>query len=175
MESRTPIHGMESAAKLAGHAIHPILIVFPLGLLAMAVVFDVLYFWRGNAALATGAFLNISAGILTGLLAAVFGLWDWLHIPSGTRAKTIGVGHALTNVVVLALFAVSWYLRWLDPQQLPSTAAFVVALVAAGLALVGGWLGGELVERLGVGVDPGAHLDAPSSISGKPAHERARS
>ena len=32
-----------------------------------------------------------------------------------------------------------------------------------------GWLGGELVDRLGVGVDPGAHLDAPSSLSGQPA------
>jgi hypothetical protein len=29
---------------------------------------------------------------------------------------------------------------------------------------------GELVDRLGVGVDPGAHLDAPSSLSGRPAH-----
>jgi uncharacterized membrane protein len=31
---------MESRAKLAGHAIHPMLIVFPLGLLTTAVVFD---------------------------------------------------------------------------------------------------------------------------------------
>jgi hypothetical protein len=37
------------------------------------------------------------------------------------------------------------------------------------LAGVTGWLGGELVERLGVGVDAGANLDAPSSLSGKPA------
>jgi hypothetical protein len=34
-----------------------------------------------------------------------------------------------------------------------------------------GWLGGELVDRLGVGVDRGAHLDAPSSLSGRPAAE----
>jgi len=37
------------------------------------------------------------------------------------------------------------------------------------LAGVTGWLGGELVERLGVGVNPGANLDAPSSLSEKPA------
>jgi uncharacterized membrane protein len=47
--------------------------------------------------------------------------------------------------------------------------ALVLALVGAGLALVTGWLGGELVDRLGVGVDDGAHLDAPSSLSGRPA------
>jgi hypothetical protein len=30
-------------------------------------------------------------------------------------------------------------------------------------------LGGELVDRLGVGVDRGANLNAPISLSGKPA------
>jgi uncharacterized membrane protein len=160
---------MESRAKLACHAIHPMLIVFPLGLLAMAVIFDVLYFATHNASLATGAFLNISAGIITGLLAAVFGFWDWMHIPEGTRAKAIGIWHGVGNVVVVGLFAVSWYLRSLDPQHLPSMLAFVLVLVAAVLALITGWLGGELVERLGVGVDEGANLNAPSSLAGKPA------
>jgi uncharacterized membrane protein len=163
---------MESRAKLAGHAIHPMLIVFPLGLLAMAVIFDVLYFATHNASLATGAFLNISAGIITGLLAAVFGFWDWLHIPEGTRAKAIGIWHGVGNVVVVGLFAVSWYLRSLDPQHLPSILAFILVLVAVVLALITGWLGGELVERLGVGVDEGAHLNAPNSLSGQPARSQ---
>jgi hypothetical protein len=34
---------------------------------------------------------------------------------------------------------------------------------------VTGWLGGELVDRLGVDVDPGANLNAPSSLSGQAA------
>jgi hypothetical protein len=34
------------------------------------------------------------------------------------------------------------------------------------LALVAGWLGGELVNRLGVGIDDGANLDAQSSLRG---------
>jgi hypothetical protein len=29
---------------------------------------------------------------------------------------------------------------------------------------VTGWLGGELVVRLGVGIDQGANVDAPSSL-----------
>jgi hypothetical protein len=41
-------------------------------------------------------------------------------------------------------------------------------LRAVGLASLGGFLGGELVVRLGVGVAEGAHLDAPSSLSGRP-------
>jgi hypothetical protein len=34
-----------------------------------------------------------------------------------------------------------------------------------------GWLGGELVDRLGISVDSGAHMNAPSSLSGRPARE----
>jgi uncharacterized membrane protein len=99
----------------------------------------------------------------------VFGLIDWLNIPSGTRAKAVGMWHGIGNVVVVALFALSWWLRYADPTHAPSTTAFILAVVGIGIGAVTGWLGGELVNRLGVGVDPGAHLDAPSSLSGMPA------
>lgn len=160
---------MESRAKLAGHAIHPMLIVFPLGVLATAVIFDLIYLGTRSAQFAIVGYWCIAAGIVGGLLAAVFGLWDWLAIPNGTRAKAIGLWHGAGNVVVVALFAASWLLRRGDPAHLPTTIPLVLQLVALVLALVSGWLGGELVERLGVGVDRGANLDAPSSLSEKPA------
>ncbi|MFL5580821.1 MAG: DUF2231 domain-containing protein, partial [Gemmatimonadaceae bacterium] len=103
---------------------------------------------------------------------APFGLADWTKIPGGTRAKRIGLLHGGGNVVVLLLFAGSWLLRGDDPRA-PESLAVVLALAGAALSLATGWLGGELVDRLGVGVDEGAHVDAPSSLSGRPAHERA--
>src|SRR5947207_2059407 len=121
---------MESKAKLVGHAIHPMLIVFPLGLLGMAVIFDILHLATGNTGFATAAYWDIVAGIVTGLVAAIFGLVDWLAIPAGTRAKAIGLRHGLGNVVVVALFAVSWLLRQGSPTHIPSTPAFLLALVA---------------------------------------------
>ena len=162
---------MESRAKLAGHPIHPMLIVLPLGLLIMAVVADVIYLTTGRLAFATVAYYNIAGGIISGLLAAVFGAIDWWAIPSGTRAKAIGLWHGLGNVVVLALFAASWWLRSASIDLTPSTVAFSLGGVGLLLGAVTGWLGGELVDRLGVGVDDGAHLNAPSSLSGRPAHE----
>ena len=77
---------MESKAKLFGHAIHPILIVYPLGLLSAAVIFDVIYLVTANPTWTTVSFWMIAAGIVGGLLAAVFGLIDYLNIPAGTRA-----------------------------------------------------------------------------------------
>jgi len=157
---------MESKAKIMGHAAHPILIVFPLGLLATGVVFDIIYMVTGRADMASVAFWMIAAGIIGGLLAAIPGWIDWFAIPSGTRAKYIGLVHGLGNVVVLALFAASWYFRYDAPAR-PEMLASILSFAGAGLAVITGWLGGELVERLGVGVHDGANLNAPSSLTGK--------
>ena len=56
------------------------------------------------------AFYPIGAGIVGGLLAAVFGAIDFLAIPHGTRAQRIGAIHGVGNVIVVALFAISWLL-----------------------------------------------------------------
>jgi uncharacterized membrane protein len=161
---------MESKAKLLGHPIHPMLIVFPLGLLATAVAFDIVGLASGDPSWFGISFWMIAAGIIGGLLAAVFGLIDWWAIPSGTRAKAIGLWHGVGNVVVVLLYIVSWFMRKPAPTA-PGTTALVLSFLAVALALVTGWLGGELVDRLGVGVDRGAHLDAPNSLSGRPAGE----
>jgi uncharacterized membrane protein len=157
---------MESRAKLFGHPIHTMLIVFPFGLLAMALVFDVLYLATSNGYWSQVAYAMIAAGIITGLLAAPFGFIDWLAIPAGTRAKRVGALHGAGNVVVLVLYAMSWARRGADPEG-PQGLAYVFSFAGGVLALVTGWLGGELVDRLAVGVDDGAHLDAPSSLTSR--------
>jgi uncharacterized membrane protein len=156
---------MESRAKIAGHAIHPMLIVFPLGLLATAVIFDIVYLITNRTGFPVAAAYAIAAGVVGGLLAAVFGLLDWLAVPAGTRARRIGAYHGLGNVVVVALFAVSFLLRAGATDWHPSALALVFSFAGVVLSGVTGWLGGELVERLGVGVDPGADVNAPSSLS----------
>ena len=156
---------MESRAKLFGHPIHQMLIVFPLGLLAMALVFDLIARFSGWPELHRAAYYMIAAGVIGGLAAAVFGLIDYLAIPRGTRARRIGMLHGVGNVIVVALFALSWFLRRDDPSH-PAMLAIALGAGGALLATLTAWLGGELVDRLGVGVDDGAHLDAPSSLSG---------
>ena len=155
---------MESRAKLFGHPIHQMLIVFPLGLLAMAVIFDLLAIVRGNGYWSEISYWMIAPGVVTGLLAAPFGLIDWMAIPANTRAKRIGAIHGGGNVIVILMFAASWLLRG-DAPRTPETLALVLSFAAGAFALVTGWLGGELVDRLGVGVDEGANVDAPSSLS----------
>lgn len=159
---------MESRAKLFGHPIHQMLVAFPLGLLATALVFDLMHLVTGNGYWSEIAYWMIAAGVITGLLAAPFGFVDWLAIPSGTRAKRVGAIHGIGNVIVVLLYAGSWLIRRDDPR-LPEALAYALAFLGGGLAMFTGWLGGELVDRLGVGVDEGAHVNAPSSLTARHA------
>jgi uncharacterized membrane protein len=170
---------MESKAKALGHPIHQMLVPLPFGLLAGAAIFDAVYLIWGNPTLTTASYWMIAAGIMGGLLAAPFGLIDYLAIPAATRAKSVGLVHGIGNVIVLLLFISSWWLRYVSPDltdasiHRPSVMAFVLSFGGFALAGITGWLGGELVGRLSVGVDDGAHLDAPNSIFGKVASRRS--
>ena len=160
---------VESRAKLLGHPVHPMLVVLPLGLFLSAVFFDGLAIWRTSEPLATTAFYNVGAGVLGGLTAAVFGLVDWLAIPAQTRAKKIGMFHGLVNLIVLVCFGVSWLARSATHTRVLSGEWYLAEVFVLMLALVAGWLGGELVDRLSVGVDDGANLNASNSIRARAA------
>jgi uncharacterized membrane protein len=156
---------MESRVKLAGHPIHPMLIVLPLGLLSIGVVFDIVYLVTNDPTFADVAFWDIGVGIVGGLLAAVFGLIDWLGIPKNTRAKRLGLWHGGGNVRIVLIFVVSWILRLPKHAYAPDILPFVLGIVAVAMALVTAWLGGELVYRLRVAVDDDAGLNASNSLN----------
>jgi uncharacterized membrane protein len=158
---------MESRVKLFGHPTHPILVVFPLGLFTTAVIFDILYLSTANPVFPTVSFYAIAVGVIGGLLAAIFGFIDWLALPNNSRAKYIGGWHGIGNFVIVVMFAISWLFRVNNPNFIPDSFALILSFAGVGLALITGWIGGELVYRLGVGVDPGAHVNAPSSLTDK--------
>lgn len=156
---------MKSRAHLLGHSVHQMLIVFPLGLLATSVFFDVIGLISFGDAWSLVSYWTMAAGILGAVIAAPFGFIDWLSIPRGTRARRIGRFHGAGNLLVVVLFLASWLLR--NPNEYPGTLAMGLSFGGAALALLTGWLGGELVSRLGVGVDDDASLNASSSLASK--------
>jgi len=161
---------MAGKINLLGHPVHPMVIVLPFGLFVGAVGSDSIFLGHGGAHWAHMAYWLIAGGVLGGLFAAIFGFADWLGLPYGTRAKRIGLWHAVVMDIVIVLFAISWWLRRANPDA-PTVVAIGLGIVALGFALLGGWLGGELVYRLSVGVDFEAHVNSPSSFSGRPASD----
>jgi len=155
---------MRTRARALGHSIHPMLVVFPLGLLTAAVVFDAVHLATGNETFSQVGFWNIVAGVIGAALAAVTGLIDWFGIPNRTRARSTGLLHGCLNAAVTVLFLIALLVRADRPAHTAGAGLFVVELLALVVGVGAAWLGGELVERLGIGVDENAHPDAPSSL-----------
>jgi uncharacterized membrane protein len=147
----------------AGHRVHVGLVAFPIGMLAAAAIFDVIHTFTGGETWATVSYYLLPLGIGLALLAALFGAIDWAGIARGTRAKRVGAIHGVGNVVMVALFAASWLLRR-DAPTTPGGLAVALSVLGIGLGSVTAWLGGELVNRMGIGVYDDANPNAPSSL-----------
>ena len=120
---------MSGPVKILRHPIHPMLIVFPLGLLGTGVIFDLIAKFTGNQGLYGVSYWMMAAGVVGGLLAAIFGFMDWMGIRSGTRAKRIGAYHGLGNLVIVILFALSWWMRSNDANHVPGVVEFTLSLM----------------------------------------------
>jgi uncharacterized membrane protein len=158
---------MRAKVVVAGHALHPMLIAFPLGLLTTSVVWDVCRLASERRAWGMISFWTIVAGVIGAVLAAVPGFIDWLAIPAKTRAKQIGLYHMVLNLAVLALFVVSLAARWAAPGGYAEAGVgrMIWGWIGVAIAVVSAWLGGELVEKLGIGVHEDANPNAPSSLA----------
>jgi uncharacterized membrane protein len=165
---------MKSRVRALGHPVHPMLIVFPLGLFVTATVFDLIQLISNNGTFGQVGFWDVVAGLIGAVLAAVTGLTDWTAIPAGTRAKRIGLLHGSGNAVVAVLFLISWLVRMNNVDHVAGAGPFVLQVIALVVGGVAAWMGGELVDRLGIGVDDGANPDASSSIGRTPGLTPAR-
>ncbi len=138
---------VQARARILGHPVHQILIVFPLGLLATSFFFDLGYLLTERMELGVVASWLIFAGVIGGVIAALFGLLDFTGIPRGTRARRVGALHGGGNVVVALLFAASWLLRRDEPGH-PEALAIALSGLGVLLIVATAWLGAELAERM---------------------------
>src|SRR6266705_3745602 len=134
------------AALLAGHAQHPILIHFPIGLFIASVVFDVLAVWRKQPIFAAVAYYNLLGAALTIPLAIATGLGAWQWQLEGAAIKgnlRLHMICALTSA--LLIFFLSW-MRWRFRTKgiPPGFAYFAVTILALMLITLTGHLGGIL-------------------------------
>lgn len=141
---------MASRASIAGHPIHPMLVVFPIGLFVFSFICDLVYLGTQNALWRDIAYYTMAGGILGGLAAAVPGLIDFLSI-TDNGVRRIGAAHMVINISVIILYAVNLWIR--STPSSPTVSIWLSGLSVALLA-VSAWLGGEMVYVHGVGVGP---------------------
>ncbi len=127
----------------AGHPLHPVLVVVPLGSWLGASYLDLTAGPAGRAA----ATKLVGLGIAAAIPAALTGTSDWADTRLAERR--VGFVHAVGNQLALGLYTGSWLARRRQRQGLGA------GLAAAGALVLGvtGWLGGHLSYARGVGVD----------------------
>jgi uncharacterized membrane protein len=141
---------MRTPASIARHPIHPMLVPIPIGLWIFALVCDLMTASGStNPAWTTVAFYCIGGGIVGALAAALPGLIDLLSLPAGPR-KT-AVLHMTINLIVVALFAINFWMRMQTPGS-PGKLVWLT-LIGVGLLAISGWLGGKMVFEHGIAVD----------------------
>jgi uncharacterized membrane protein len=148
-----------STASIAGHPIHPMLIPFPITCLVGAFVTDLLYLTTDDRGFAVASQWLLGFGIGTALLAATFGLIDYM---GDDRVRRLGVAlqHMLANVTAVVIAVINFVIRLDDPTDLRSLGVYLSGAVVL-ILLYSGWLGGHLVYRHRVAVQ-----ETPDRFSG---------
>ena len=140
-------------ARLFGHPVHPVLTDFPIALWSISLLSDVVGLWRGEAAYRQFAFWAIAVGLVIAVPAIVAGLIDYAAIPQGHPAikgatwhmwvmLSAAIAYGCSLIAHIGRFASSSFAIWMS---IGSSAAGLVLLI------IGGWFGGEMVFRYGIG------------------------
>lgn len=161
---------MHTPASIAKHPLHPMFIVFPIGLWIFSLICDLVSLAIADPDVAATwsvvAFFTMVGGIVGALAAAVPGFIDLLSITQ-PDVKKIAITHMSINLAVVAIYAINIWLRLRGMETgLPVGLSVLTVLMLA----VSGWLGGEMVHVHGVGVEPfpgdRRHTNAPPEAIG---------
>ena len=131
------------------------LVHFPIVFWSCAVAADVVGMFRYAEVAAAVAFGALALGCISGLLAVVAGVVDFVAMPKDSLARDPAISHLMAMCSAWLIFLVALALRGYPPTT-PVTIASLIASATGFLAMAyGAWLGGKLVYEFGVGTTPG--------------------
>ena len=145
------VRGVKSTAAIGEHPIHPMLIPLPIGFLVGALLADVLFAFFDDPFFARAGLWLTAAGVISGALAAISGLVDFLSLEA-VRSYRIAWWHFLGNATVIVLGIVSWIGRAGDATGFVLPWGLALSLAWGLILLFTGWWGGELSYAHGIGV-----------------------
>jgi uncharacterized membrane protein len=104
-------------------------------------------------AMARGALLAISGGLIAAIPTTLIGLLDYFDLPKRTAARTLATYHLFVMLAATALFAATWLAQrqgYLDDEV--TTLGLILGIAAFAVLVIGGTLGGALAYVYGVRV-----------------------
>ncbi|MBE9179661.1 DUF2231 domain-containing protein [Oculatella sp. LEGE 06141] len=138
--------GITSSVAIAGHPIHPIIVIFPVAFLVGAAGSDIGYWLTRDPFWARASIWLIGLGFTAGLLAAVIGMFDFINIKR-VRKRKAGWAHMYINVAAIVATGINLSLRWGNQEGGVLPTGLIISVIVASLLGLGGWFGGELTFR----------------------------
>src|SRR6202165_5551025 len=143
-----------------GHPLHPVITDIPLGAWTLAVLFDIIYLFKGTHGWISGADLAVFVGLLGALGSALTGYTDWSD--TFGRERRVGIAHGLLNTAVIVVYLVSLIIRVTHGSR---GLAIALALIGYGIVITAAFLGGDLVFSIGTGVNHDAWQEVPNKFT----------
>jgi uncharacterized membrane protein len=154
---------VRSRFRILGHPVHPMLVPIPIGLFTWVIISDIAYLFGGRSETwYTSAMVAGFIGVGAAVVAAVPGLVDFAAIADRTRARRLGVIHMVLNLSLAALFLFASLLMLGGRAEAGGTLGIVIAAHVIGFLMLGvsGWLGGEMVYRHHLTIEPEGPAEA---------------
>ncbi len=139
---------------LFGHPLHPMTVHFPIAFYLLGVLLTVAYLWRGQPDYDRFAYWSFSLSWLATLVSSLAGLMDQSQLELTDPRRDNVNTHITAGVALLIINGLLLYMRfrWADVLSRRRWPYLGLMALGVGAVLATTWLGGELVFRLGVGV-----------------------
>ena len=140
---------MQGKATIGGTPIHATLVPLPVGFFVGALICDAISRWGDPTFWPRMAVTLVGFGLIAGLIAAIAEFADYNTTPMTEEAKRTATSRLTMNLLVIAIFAVEYFVRIIDITAVPGYLLEILGILAL---YVSGYLGGQLVYRYRVGV-----------------------
>jgi uncharacterized membrane protein len=138
-------------AQIARHPIHPMLVPFPIVCFVGTLITDLAYWFTEEVMWADFSAWLVTVGVITGFLAAIAGLIDFLG-NRRVRAQAPAWPHVIGNAIVLVLATLNMLVHSRDAWTSVVPTGLILSAVVVLILLFTGWMGWSMVYRHHVGV-----------------------
>lgn len=144
---------MKNGMRFLGHPVHTLLVHFPMGLLPVSLLWDLLAMLTGQAFWWKLGFWSIVVGLSFSVIAAIPGFIDFIRIPEKHPAEKAALFHMSIILIAVGFFIGSLLLRIHDisPTGIKLYGSMGCSLLGLICLMIGGWYGGELVYHHQIG------------------------
>lgn len=142
-----------STARIGAHPIHPMLVPIPITLFVGTLFTDLMYWHTADMMWADFSAWLVTVGTITGWLAAIVGLIDFLGNRL-VRALPPAWPHAIGNAIALILATFNTLIHSRDAWTSVVPTGLILSALVVVVLLFTGWMGWSMVYRYRVGGAP---------------------